>query len=135
VVPLPNPRHLIPPVHPQFSILTISQLANEVAMIIDYFSVRTKARRQRWRDKYENSIRELQRQKNPHASLEDEVELLEEISNREELMAEVWDLAWSLGSLIVFWMAGAAIFSAIEPGWTFGDALYFQVVFCLTIGR
>lgn len=117
-----------------FAVVTISQLANEVAMIIGYFSVRTQHRRQRWREKYEHSIRELQREKNPHASLQDEVELLEEISNREELMAEVWDLAWSLSSLIVFWMAGAAVFSHIEPGWTFGDALYFQVVFCLTIG-
>lgn len=117
-----------------FAILTISQLANEVSIIINYFSTRQEQRRAAWRRKYERSIRELQRRKNPHASLQDEVELLEEIASKEEFVAQLYDLSWSLGSLVVFWILGAVAFTHMQPTWTFGDSLYFQVVFCLTIG-
>lgn len=113
----------------------MSQLAYLVSKIIQYFSRRAQARRQKWKKRYERGFRDLKLEENPHASLELEVELLEQLYHREELVAEVWDLAWSLIFLTVFWLAGGAVFSNIQPGWTYGDALYFQVVFCLTIGE
>ena len=49
-------------------------------------------------------------------------------------MSQLLDLAWSALGLIVFWGVGAAMFSKIED-WGYGDALYFNVVFCLSIGE
>ncbi len=112
----------------------MSQLAYLVSKIVQYFSKRASARRRKWKERYEGGLRDLNLQKNHHTSLKDEVEFLQLLYHREELVAEVWNLAGCLLSLILFWLAGAAIFSNIQPGWTYGDALYFQVVFCLTIG-
>jgi hypothetical protein len=40
-------------------------------------------------------------------------------------VTQLWDLIWSLSSLAVFWIVGAACFQAIE-NWTFWNALYFE---------
>jgi hypothetical protein len=113
----------------------MSQIGYQVSKLIQFFHRRAQVRRQNWKRRYERGFRALNVEKNPHMSLEDEVELLECLYHREELVAEIWGLALSLTLLIIFWMVGASIFSNIQPGWTFGDALYFQVVFCLTIGK
>jgi hypothetical protein len=49
-------------------------------------------------------------------------------------MSQLVDLVWSAVALFVFWVAGAAMFHAIE-GWSFGDAVYAMVILTLTIGQ
>ena len=46
----------------------------------------------------------------------------------------MYDLVWSALALVVFWLAGAAIFSSLES-WTYGNALYMVMVLSLTIGQ
>lgn len=97
-------------------------------MIVNYFSDRAQKRRIKWRAKYETAIRSEAVHRNPLASLQEEIDLIDAIARREELATQLADLAWSLGSLGVFWVVGGAIFHAIE-GWSFWTALYFEVEF------
>ena len=72
-------------------------------------------------------------------------EQLRKVSSRESGALEgdrgLWACVSSLFCILfgfydnckVYWLAGAAIFSAIE-GWTFFDGLYFCMIFFLTIG-
>jgi len=119
---------LTPTLHPQFAVLTISQLANEVSIIIAFFSNRAEARRAKWRNKYETAIKEEAMRQNPHGFLQDEIDLIDQIARREELVTQLWDLTWSLTSLTIFWVVGAAIFQALEP-WSFWESLYFEIEF------
>lgn len=41
----------------------------------------------------------------------------------------------SLTTFIIFSVVGAAVFQQSEKDWTFGDALYFVLVFSFTIGE
>lgn len=119
-------------------------------MIVQYFSNKREERRALWRGRYEKTFRVEAKRRNPHATLREEIQLIDEIARREELMTQIWDLVWSLSSLAIFWIVGAACFQAMED-WTFWNALYFEsklkleqvvvhrltqlsVVFCLTIG-
>lgn len=65
---------------------------------------------------------------NPHGFLQDEIDLIDQIARREELVTQLWDLTWSLTSLTIFWVVGAAIFQALEP-WSFWESLYFEIEF------
>ena len=94
-------------------------------MIVQYFSNKREQRRKLWREKYEKTFHIEAKRRNPHATLREEIQLIDEIARREELMTQVWDLIWSLGSLTIFWVVGAACFQAME-GWTFWTALYFE---------
>lgn len=49
-------------------------------------------------------------------------------------MSQLVDLVWSAVALLVFWVAGAAMFHGIE-GWSFGNAVYAVVILTLTIGK
>lgn len=95
---------------------------------MQYFSNKRDQRRTLWREKYEKTFQVEAKRRNPHATLREEIQLIDEIARREELVTQVWDLIWSLGSLAIFWVVGAACFQAME-GWTFWTALYFESEF------
>ncbi|KAJ9124176.1 hypothetical protein QFC22_000973 [Naganishia vaughanmartiniae] len=95
-----------------FAIVTISQLANEVSIIVQYFSGKQNERRAVWRRRYETTFRQEAETRNPNATLAEEIRLIDEIARREELITQVWDLIWSLSSLTIFWVCGAAVFQA-----------------------
>ncbi|WWD01178.1 hypothetical protein V866_008118 [Kwoniella sp. B9012] len=116
-----------------FSVLTISQLGNEIAQIIGFISARAEDRREKWRKKYESAMHKEANKVRPRANLTEEMALIHQINQREELMSQMYDLFWSALSLITFWLVGATIFSEIE-GWPYGDAIYTVMILSLTIG-
>ncbi|WVQ71866.1 hypothetical protein IAR50_001408 [Cryptococcus sp. DSM 104548] len=116
-----------------FSVLTISQLGNEIALIIGFFSERAELRREKWRQQYEGAMHRQANSKRPKAGLTEEMALVYRINAREEMMNQLYDLMWSAFSLIVFWVLGALAFSQIE-GWTYGNAIYMCMILSLTIG-
>ncbi|WVQ98939.1 hypothetical protein IAU59_006071 [Kwoniella sp. CBS 9459] len=116
-----------------FSVLTISQLGNEIAQIINFMSSKAEKRREKWRKRYEKAMHREANKVRPEANLTEEMALIHEINSREELMSQMYDLMWSALSLIVFWLIGATIFSQIE-GWPYGDAVYSVMILSLTIG-
>jgi potassium channel subfamily K len=131
-----RPANLIPSgwkPAPQFAVVTISQLANEVSIIVRYFSQRSQSRKNLWRARVDRTTKLRAQHPSPDYSLADEIKLINKIASRDELLSECYDLAWSFSSLLVFWLVGAAVFSSIE-GWTFWNAWYFEIVFSLTIG-
>ncbi|KAL7423995.1 Potassium channel [Cryptotrichosporon argae] len=116
-----------------FAVLTISQLGNEISLIIGFIAGRADARRDKWRKRYEGAMHREANKVRPHASLTEEMALVHQINKREETMSQVYDLMWSALSLIVFWVIGATLFSEIE-GWTYGNAVYAVVILSTTIG-
>nr|KIR85426.1 potassium channel protein [Cryptococcus tetragattii IND107] len=116
-----------------FSVLTMSQLGNEVALIINLISRRAEERRKKWRLRYERAIHQEANSMRPKAGLMEEMALVYRINSREELIIQLYDLIWSAISLIVFWVLGAAAFSQIE-GWSYGNAMYMVMILSLTIG-
>lgn len=69
-----------------FAILTISQLGNQVSMIVNYFSERSQDRRRRWRKRYETVARNEAKERNPRANLKEELELVSDIAKHEEMI-------------------------------------------------
>lgn len=67
-----------------FSVLTISQLGNEIALIIAFISGRAEARRDKWRRKYEGMMHREAKRLRPTATLIEEMALIQEINEREE---------------------------------------------------
>ncbi|WWD16124.1 hypothetical protein CI109_100549 [Kwoniella shandongensis] len=116
-----------------FSVLTISQLGNEIALIIGFISSRADERRNKWRRRYEGAMHREATAVRPRASLTEEMALIHQINAREETMNQLYDLLWSVLALIVFWVIGATAFSQIE-GWAYGDAVYVCIILSLTIG-
>ncbi|WVF71970.1 hypothetical protein IAT40_006780 [Kwoniella sp. CBS 6097] len=116
-----------------FSVLTISQLGNEIAQIINFMSSKAEKRREKWRKRYEKAMHREANKLRPEANLTEEMALIHQINSREELMSQMYDLMWSALSLIVFWLIGATVFSQIE-GWPYGDAVYSVMILSLTIG-
>lgn len=162
-----------------FSILTISQLANEIYIIFGFIGKRAQERRERWRRRYEGAMHAEANRRRPKAGLLEEMALIDHINKREELYvgavspirtqviffpvghrrlaavqtlsgrqlqqlrqllthtastSQLYDLVWSMISLIAFWVVGAAMFSSIE-GWSYGNAIYAVVILSLTIGE
>jgi potassium channel subfamily K len=68
-----------------FSVLTISQLGNEIALIIGFISARAEARRDKWRSRYEGAMHREANRLRPKASLIEEMALIHQINNREEM--------------------------------------------------
>jgi potassium channel subfamily K len=68
-----------------FSVLTISQLGNEIALIIGFISSRAEERRARWRLKYEAAMHREANKLRPKASLVEEMALIHQINTREEM--------------------------------------------------
>ena len=68
-----------------FSVLTISQLGNEIAMIIKFISVRANERRERWRKRYEGAMHREANAIRPKATLLEEMALIHQINSREEM--------------------------------------------------
>ncbi|GAB1520464.1 hypothetical protein RhiTH_003540 [Rhizoctonia solani] len=71
------------------------------------------------------------RAENP--SLQREIAFLRELHEHQGWREQGVDLAQSLIGFLIFWLAGAAIFGAVES-WSYGDGLYFCYVFFLSIG-
>ena len=67
-----------------FSVLTISQLGNEIALIIAFLSTHATHRRDRWRKRYEGAMHREANEKRPHANLMEEMALISKINMREE---------------------------------------------------
>jgi potassium channel subfamily K len=65
--------------------------------------------------------------------LKHEIARLHRRASHNAAMSQLFDLLWSAGVLILFWVVGAIIFHYME-GWSMGDAFYFNYVFFLTIG-
>lgn len=68
-----------------FSILTISQLGNEIALIISFISGQADKRRDRWRRLYEGAMHREAEALKPRATLIEEMALIHEINQREEM--------------------------------------------------
>jgi potassium channel subfamily K len=66
-----------------FAILTISQLGNEISLIVDFIRVRSRERRTVWRKKYEGAIHREAELLKPRATLLEEMRLVHEINKRE----------------------------------------------------
>ncbi|CAD6573140.1 MAG: hypothetical protein TREMPRED_000733 [Tremellales sp. Tagirdzhanova-0007] len=116
-----------------FAVLTISQLGNEIALIIAFISDRAEARRDLWRKKYEQAMHREAQKIRPRATLLEEMALIHQINTREEIISQMYDLVWSVASLVTFWVIGAGVFSSVE-GWTYGDGIYAVMILSLTIG-
>lgn len=65
--------------------------------------------------------------------LKQEIARLHRRASHNAAMSQLFDLLWSAGVLILFWVVGAIIFHYME-GWSMGDAFYFNYVFFLTMG-
>ena len=68
-----------------FSVLTISQLGNEIAIIVSFISSRSNQRRDRWRRHYERAVHREAYNLKPHVSLIEEMVLIHEIHRREDM--------------------------------------------------
>lgn len=68
-----------------FAVLTISQLGNEIALIISYIGQRTNERRDRWRAKYEGAMHREAQALRPKAGLIEEMALIHQINQKEEM--------------------------------------------------
>lgn len=68
-----------------FAILTISQLGNQVSMIVTYFSDRDKTRRARWKSQFEAVVREEEKNRNPKATLKEEMKLVQYLAKHEQM--------------------------------------------------
>lgn len=116
-----------------FAVLTISQLGNEIALIIGFIKQRAEERRNKWRQSFEGAMHREANSLRPKAGLTEEMALVYRINSREEMMSQMYDLIWSAMALVVFWVLGATAFSQIE-GWTYGNAIYMCMILSLTIG-
>lgn len=68
-----------------FAVLTISQLGNQISLVIAYFAARSDARRSQWRAKYEKAMHREAETIRPHASLTEEMALIYQINQREQM--------------------------------------------------
>lgn len=110
----------------------IAQLALVVSEIIDFFSQRSLDLVQATKLHVE---RERRRKEMTHdyIDLNQEIQLFEAQQKAEDNKEEMISLCYSLISFFTLWLIGALIFSKME-GWTYGDGLYFNYIFFLTIG-
>lgn len=115
-----------------FVLVGIAQLALVVSDIIDFFTERsldivkaTKMHLERERVRKEMTM--------DYVDLKEEIHLLEQQQKAEDNRAEMLSLSYSMMSFCVLWFIGALIFSQME-GWTYGNGLYFNYVFFLTLG-
>lgn len=67
-----------------FSVLTISQLANEVSIIIDFVHNRSAQKRDIWRKKYSVAMHKQAIKRRPYATLIDEMSLIHQINLHQE---------------------------------------------------
>jgi len=68
-----------------FSVLTISQLGNEIALIISFISSRSAERRDRWKRRYELAMHREAEALQPKATLVEEMALIHQINSREDM--------------------------------------------------
>jgi potassium channel subfamily K len=97
-----------------FAILTITLLANQIAMIIRFLGARARARKDRWRVRYEKRRQHDHDVMFPEGDLDREMQFLEEIYRRLDQWSNMYDLVWSLVGFLVFWVIGAVLFHLME---------------------
>lgn len=68
-----------------FAVLTISQLANEVSLIIDFVKNRSQERRDRWWKRYSVVMHRQALKRRPYATLIDEMSLIHQINLRHQV--------------------------------------------------
>ena len=68
-----------------FSVLTISLLGNEIAVIVDFFGARADERRDKWKKIYEGEMHRAANEQNPDAGLMEEMALIHQINTRQDL--------------------------------------------------
>lgn len=75
-----------------FAVLTISQLGNEISLIVAFIRERSKERRRVWRRQYEGAIHQEARLVRPRATLIEEMTLVHDINKREEWSVQSYRL-------------------------------------------
>lgn len=68
-----------------FAVLTISQLANEVAIIVEFVQNRAQEKRDRWRKRFSRAMHREAIKRKPNASLVDEMSLIHQIDLHQEV--------------------------------------------------
>lgn len=68
-----------------FAVLTISQLGNEIALIIGFIKQRAEERRNKWRQSFEGAMHREANSLRPKAGLTEEMALVYRINSREEM--------------------------------------------------
>lgn len=81
-----------------FAVLTISQLGNEISLIVAFIRERSKERRRVWRKQYEGAIHREARLMRPRATLLEEMTLVHDINKREEWWVNTLSSASSASS-------------------------------------
>ena len=71
----------------------MTQLGNEVSIIIEFIGSRAQDRRDRWRAKYEDAMHREANELRLQASLVEEMALIHQINTREEMWAKIATLA------------------------------------------
>lgn len=117
-----------------FGIATLALLGNQVFLIVSFISSLVDVRRQKWRSEYAKRAE----QKFGHdgerpSDLQQEVNYLSNVYQKEERMSQMFDLVGSLIPFLLFWLIGAIVYAAFE-GWTYGNSVYFSYVFFMTFG-
>lgn len=106
-------------------------------------SHRAHLRKLRTREKYASKVSAFEERHKKFAevhndlsdveALHTEIARLRKQAQREADANELAELGYSACALVVFWLLGALIYHFME-GWSYGDSLYFNYVFFLTIG-
>lgn len=136
-----------------YAVTAIALLAVQVGVIVDFIGQRAEKRKARWRATFEARYQRRAEEEEAKSEKEhdgdqpngdpsgiignggaggeaapiplvEEIGKLQEMARKEETASRMFDLFTSICSLVVFWMVGAAIFTATE-GWEFGSSVYF----------
>ncbi|EIN11143.1 voltage-gated potassium channel [Punctularia strigosozonata HHB-11173 SS5] len=116
-----------------FTLLGIALLGSIIEMLVRFFSSRSAERKAKSRALYEKRRQEEEDKKQTPTDFAREIEFLQRLNERQDVVDQASEFALSLGGFLVFWFIGAVIFWAIE-GWTYGISMYFCYVFFLSIG-
>ncbi|CDZ97209.1 Tandem pore domain K channel [Phaffia rhodozyma] len=117
------------------ALITISLLANQVSIILNYLADRTQTRKLKWRAQKTllKTQSQASKRSSDHWDLHDEILYLEDVHSLEEALSQSYDLIVSFLSFLSFWLLGSVVFKYTE-GWSYGNAVYFSYVTFLTMG-
>ncbi|KAL7409388.1 hypothetical protein BDY24DRAFT_219418 [Mrakia frigida] len=119
-----------------FSILSIALLANQISMIVAWFTHQSELRKTKWRAQrllLAREGRERSLEGSDQWGLEEEMKYLQRLQEKEQRISQTYNLVFSLVSFLIFWTMGALVFWASDD-LPYGESLYFCYVFFLTIG-
>jgi potassium channel subfamily K len=134
-----------------FSLIGIAFLGTLIQMIVNFFSDRSAARKEKSRALYERERQEAEDKDQDPANLQKEIAFLNEINQKQDVQDQflefalvraylssqgmLTDVPQSFAGFTVFWLIGGAIFMALESQWSFGVSMYFCYVLFFTIGQ